>query len=54
MYLQACSGDVIPKVFGGVKEINEFGKKIAEEWANHSIFSRLALRDQRTCRMEEV
>jgi hypothetical protein len=31
MYLQACRGDVIPKVFGGVKEMNEFGKKMAEE-----------------------
>ena len=31
MYLQACCGDVIPKVFGGVKEMNEFGKKMAEE-----------------------
>lgn len=31
IYLQACCGDVIPKVFGGVKEMNEFGKKMAEE-----------------------
>ncbi|HWB86204.1 MAG TPA: neutral/alkaline non-lysosomal ceramidase N-terminal domain-containing protein [Bryobacteraceae bacterium] len=31
MYLQACCGDVIPKVFGGVKEMNEYGKKMAEE-----------------------
>jgi neutral ceramidase len=31
MYLQACCGDVIPKVFGGVKEMYEFGKKMAEE-----------------------
>jgi hypothetical protein len=31
MYLQACCGDVIPKVFGGVKEMQEYGKKMASE-----------------------
>jgi hypothetical protein len=31
LYLQACCGDVIPKVFGGVKEMNEYGKKMADE-----------------------
>jgi hypothetical protein len=31
MYLQACCGDVIPKVFGGVKEMEDYGKKMAAE-----------------------
>lgn len=30
-YLQGCCGDMIPKVFGGVKERDEYGHKLADE-----------------------
>ncbi|HWB86196.1 MAG TPA: neutral/alkaline non-lysosomal ceramidase N-terminal domain-containing protein [Bryobacteraceae bacterium] len=31
MYLQGCCGDVIPKVFGGVKEMESYGTRMADE-----------------------
>src|SRR5205085_8302673 len=31
VYLQGCCGDVIPKVFGTVKEMESFGVRMADE-----------------------
>jgi neutral ceramidase len=31
VYLQGCCGDIIPKVFGGVKEMESFGTRMADE-----------------------
>jgi hypothetical protein len=31
MYLQGCCGDTIPKIFGTTREMEEYGRKMAEE-----------------------
>lgn len=31
VYLQGCCGDVIPKIFGGTKEMERFGTRMADE-----------------------
>jgi hypothetical protein len=54
IYLQGCCGDVIPKVFGGVKEMESYGIRMAEEALRAAAAARPVSGDLIDCQVRHI
>src|SRR5205085_7800008 len=53
-YMQGCCGDVIPKVFGTVKEMESFGVRMAEEALTAAALAKPVTGDSIDCKARRI